>query len=364
MAHSLWVCPRELDQLVKLMLDQTELCQVSESGRLVDAMLSLDRSALEIVLVTDSNGRLLGTMTDGDIRRALLKGAALDTSLAPYFQRQCVSVSPGMPRESVLDLMQALSINQIPIVDEDGRVRGLHLLQKLIGSAEVPNWAVIMAGGKGTRLRPLTEHVPKPMLLVAGRPILERLVLHLVGSGIRTVFISINYLGHMIEEYFGNGDKFGCRIEYIRESEPLGTGGSLVLLPETPKHPMLVLNGDLVTQVKLGAMLEFHQSGGYMATLGTREYSHVVPFGCLNVHSGRIVQFEEKPVLARLINTGIYVIDPALLERIPKQEAFPITNLVEDCLCRNEPIGAFRVDDDWIDIGQREQLRLAREGSA
>jgi NDP-sugar pyrophosphorylase family protein len=202
------------------------------------------------------------------------------------------------------------------------------------------------------------------MLLVAGRPILERLVLHLVGSGFRRIFISINYLGHVIEEYFGNGDKFGCRIEYLRELEPLGTGGSLALLPETPKDPVLVLNGDLVTQVKFGEMLEFHRGGSYAATLGVREYSHAVPFGCIKTRGERIIQFEEKPLLSRLINAGLYVIEPALLARVRKHENFPITDLFEDCLRRKEQLGAFQVDDEWIDVGQREQLKLAREGKA
>ena len=345
------------------MLDQLELCQVLQDGRLLDAMLSLERSAAEIVLIVDRNGRLLGTLTDGDIRRALLKGAKLETPLAPYIRRECISAPPEMPREAVIDLMQALHISQIPVVDEDGQVKGLHLLQSLIGSTELPNWAVIMAGGQGTRLRPLTEHVPKPMLKVAGRPILERLVLHLVGSGIRRVFISINYLGHMIEEHFGNGERFGCRIEYLRESQLLGTGGSLALLPEIPKNPLLVLNGDLVTQMSFAAMLEFHKGEGYVATLGTREYSHVVPFGCVKLESGQIVQFEEKPLLRRYINTGLYVIEPTLLERIPKQEAFPITNLFEDCIARQERLGAFEVEDEWIDVGRRDQLKMAREGS-
>jgi dTDP-glucose pyrophosphorylase len=344
------------------MVKKIDQCQVALDARLVDAMRSLEGSGLEIALVMGDKGRLIGTMTDGDIRRALLKGATLESPLAPYCQRQFKSVRPGAARAEVLELMQALTLSEIPIVDQDGKLGGLHLLREMIGSVELPHWAVIMAGGKGTRLLPVTDDLPKPMIPVAGRPILERLVLHLVGHGIRRIFLSINYLGHIIENHFGDGQKFGCKIEYLRESQPLGTGGALALLPETPSNPLIVLNGDLVTMVNFGAMIEFHERGGHAATLGVREYSHVVPFGCVGINAGRIVQFEEKPILTRFINTGLYILEPKLLARVPRQQDFPITNLFEDCLRRGEALGAYEIEDDWIDIGQREQLKLAREG--
>jgi len=341
---------------------QIEQGQVSLNDRLIDAMRSLERSSLEIALIMDDSGRLIGTMTDGDIRRALLKGATIEAPLAPYIQRHFVSVRPETARADVLELMQARSLNQIPILEQDGKLGGLHLLREMIGSIEQPNWAVIMAGGKGTRLRPFTDDLPKPMLPVAGRPILERLVLHLVGHGIRRIFLSINYLGHVIENHFGDGQKFGCQIEYLRESHPLGTGGPLSLLPGMPSHPLIVLNGDLVTMVNFGAMIEFHDRGRHAATLGVREYSHVVPFGCLELKDARIVRFEEKPILTRLINTGLYVLDPVLITRVPREQEFPITNLFEECILRGDSLGAYEIEDDWIDVGQREQLQLAREG--
>lgn len=339
-----------------------DLAKVPVHGKLVDALWSLERGSLEISLVMEKGDRLAGVLTDGDIRRALLRGASVDSPLAPFVQRNFVAVHPGAGRTEVIELMQARSINQIPVVDDEGKLVGLHLLHEMIGRAERTNWAVIMAGGRGTRLRPITDHLPKPMIPVAGRPILERLVLHLVGFGIRRIFLAINYLGHVVEEHFRTGERFGCRIEYLRETTPLGTGGALAMLPSQPSTPLVVLNGDLVTQADVGAMLEFHEQQGCEATVAVRQYSHTVPFGCVDVEHDRVEYFEEKPELQRLVNAGIYVFNPSLIGRLPLGQACPITFLLEDCLNRGEHVGAFRVVDDWVDVGQRDQLQAAREG--
>ena len=345
------------------MFKRLEHTCVPVTARLVDAMRSLELSGVEISLLTDAEGRLAGIVTDGDIRRALLKGATLESPVEPHMVREFTRVGPGAGRAEVLDLMQARTLEQIPVVDAEGKLAGLHLLHELVGATERPNWAVIMAGGKGVRLRPITEHLPKPMIPVAGRPILERLVLHLVGCGIRRVFLSINYLGHIVERHFGDGSRFGCRIEYLREEQPLGTGGALALLPEPPTEPLLVMNGDVVTQVDLGAMLDFHERGGHKATMGVRVYSHTVPFGCVETMDGRVTELVEKPDLTRVINTGIYVLDPMLLGRVPCGRDFPITELFTDCLHRGESVGAFEMADDWIDVGHKDQLHQARNGS-
>jgi NDP-sugar pyrophosphorylase family protein len=236
------------------------------------------------------------------------------------------------------------------------------LLTELVGAMERSTWAVIMAGGKGTRLRPITENLPKPMLRVAGRPILERIVLHLVSYGIRQVYLAINYMGHVIEDHFGHGERFGCRIDYLRETEPLGTGGPLSLLPGPPAEPLLVLNGDLVMQVDVDAMLSFHTTGQYQATVGVHQYYHEVPFGCLELDGARILRMEEKPVLDKIINAGIYVLEPTLLKYVP-QRFFPITTLLEESLARGERQGAFMIEDEWIDVGHRDELRRAQKGS-
>jgi dTDP-glucose pyrophosphorylase len=344
------------------MRKQLDASRVGVDATLRDAMWSLERGAAEIALVIDDDNRLVGTLTDGDVRRALLAGGSLDAPLLPFVQRTFTAVTPQAGRAEVIDLMRARTIAQIPIVDDDGRLLGLHLLHEIIGAEERPNWAVVMAGGKGKRLRPLTEDIPKPMLRVAGRPILERVVLHLVGFGIRRIFLSVNYLAHVIEQHFGDGRRFGCRIEYLRESQPLGTGGALSLLPEPPKDPLLIMNGDLVTEADVGAMLAFHGQGGQRATVGVRRYSHTVPFGCVELDGERIVQMEEKPNLTRLVNAGIYVLDAELLTRVPRQQEFGLPTLLEQCIERGERVSAFEIEADWIDVGQRDQLKQAQEG--
>jgi dTDP-glucose pyrophosphorylase len=333
-------------------------CCLGPGATIRDALQSLERSGTQIVLVTDSQV-LLGTLTDGDIRRALLAGSTLSEPVDSFAQRRFISVSPQATRAEVIELMQAQLIEQIPIVEADGKLVGLHLLHQILGAIERPNWAVIMAGGKGTRLWPITENVPKPMVKVAGRPILERLVLHLVGFGIRTIYLSINYLGDVVERHFGDGSRFGCRIEYLREERFLGTGGSLRLLPKRPSHPLLVMNGDLVTQADIGSMLSFHQLGGQVATVAMRPYFHVVPFGCLELEGTRVLRMDEKPRLMRVVNAGIYVLNADLIERIPDGE-FALPALLEMCLARDEAVHAFEIQDEWIDVGQREQLSQAR----
>ena len=324
-----------------------------------DAMLCINRNVKGIALLLDRRRRMLGTVTDGDIRRALLKGASLESPVAPFAHRSFTSVGVGTGRAAVLDLMRARSVEQVPILDGSGRLVGLHTLRDIIGGVERPNWAVIMAGGQGVRLRPVTEHIPKPMIAVAGRPILERLVLHLVGFGIRRIYLSINYLGHVITGHFGDGSKFGCEIRYLREKRPMGTGGSLSLLKPKPSNPLLVMNGDLVTQVDIAALLGFHAAGGYSATMAVRRYGHQVPFGCVETRRGRVVGLEEKPVLERLVNAGIYVLEPALLRQIPRGP-FPITDLFSSCLARRKAVGAYEIEEEWLDVGQRDQLKQGR----
>lgn len=333
---------------------------VSPQGTILDAMACLDRNAHGIALVTDEEMRLIGTITDGDIRRALLKGSSLDSSIDCCLMQKFTTVSSKLGRAEVLDLMCARSIEQVPIVDQEGRLIGLHVMREIIGAATRPNCAVIMAGGRGERLRPLTDTIPKPMICVAGRPILERIILHLVGYGIREIYISTNYLSGIIREYFGDGSLFGCVIRYLEEDKPLHTGGALSLLPHKPQHPLLVLNGDLITQVDVAAMLEFHKQGSYKITVGTDLYSHTVPFGCLEVEDCQVRTIEEKPVICRYINAGIYVVSPDILDRVPKNQSFPITKLIEHSLDLSEPVGAFEIKGDWIDVGRYDQLRQAQ----
>jgi dTDP-glucose pyrophosphorylase len=342
------------------MTDRFNACRLQLGAPLRKALQSLDESALGIVLVEDQNRRVVGTLTDGDLRRALLRGATLEALVDDFLKRQFAAVGPNASRAEVLDVMQSRWLNQIPILDDDGRLIGLHLVHEILGGALRPNWAVVMAGGRGERLKPLTDTTPKPMLRIAGRPILERIILHLVGSGLRRIFLAVNYKADVIEEHFGDGSRFGCVIEYLRENKPLGTGGALSLLPMAPADPILVLNGDLLTQFDVGSLLNFHARGHHRATVGVHEYSHTVPFGVVEVDHDRIVQLREKPAHVWLTNAGIYVLDPDVVGRVPPDCDFPLPSLIEDCVDRNEGVGAFRIETDWIDVGRQAELAKAR----
>ena len=334
-------------------------CKILSDATFRDALGVIDAFAIGAVLVLDTDRKLLGLLTDGDIRRALLGGASLNDVVTPWISKNCVSVGRDVGRAEVLDLMQARLIDQVPVVDDAGKVVGVHLIHDIIGGRKLDNTAVIMAGGKGRRLRPITENLPKPMIKVAGRPILERLVLHLVSCGITRIYLAVNYMSHVIEDYFGDGSRFGCSIEYLREEEPLGTGGSLSLLPEISDKPVLVMNGDLVMQANIEGLLRFLQEGEFYATMGVKPYWHEVPFGCVETESGRILKVQEKPSIDKLINAGVYVLSPKAMASIP-EKFFPITELFESALLDEQPCGSFLIEDEWADVGRMGDLKQAQ----
>lgn len=319
----------------------------------------IDANAQEIALVVDEAFHLLGVITDGDIRRGLLKGLTVQTRAEEVMTNTFLAVSQDIDRATVLDMMKAHVIRQIPIIDPENRLVGVHFLEKLIGASIKPNIAVIMAGGKGTRLHPFTQHCPKPMIPVAGRPILERIVLHLVGFGIRTIYIAVKYLAEMIEEYFGDGTQYGCAIKYLREEKSLGTAGALSLLPEMPEAPLIVMNGDLVTQVNLQEMLEFHATHAFRATIAVKPYNIEVPYGVIIRANNSLQAIEEKPLLDYLINAGIYVINPEILSLIPAHSEFLMTSLLQRLLDEKQPVGVYLIEDDWADVGKPEELKKA-----
>jgi len=334
------------------------LLMVKPSASLLEALRVIDAGAVKIALVSEDGRRLLGVATDGDVRRGLIRETDPHASLEPYYTRNFRSVEPEAGRAEVLELMTALHIEHLPIVDAAGELKGMHLLSDLTGAEVKNNWALIMAGGRGTRLGAITAQTPKPMVKVAGRPILERIILHLIGSGIRRIYISVNYLGHLIEEHFGDGGSLGCEISYLREREPLGTGGALSLLPEIPDDPVLVMNGDLVTEFSVDGLLETHRSRRAAATVGVRKYTHTVPYGCIDLRDGLVTGLREKPEISETINAGIYAIGPELIRKVPA-EYFPITDLIEQAIKDSRHVAAYHIDE-WIDVGEPRQLAMAR----
>ncbi len=330
-----------------------------------DCLTIIDTHDVGTVFVVDGAGRLSGVVGEREIRRALIGGAQPADPVAGLVGSPSATARPEEGRAEVLDVMRALGVGEVPIVDGDGRVVGVHVDTDVVGAEPLPNWAVVMAGGRGTRLAPLTDAVPKPMLPVAGRPILERIVLHLVGSGIRRIFLSVNYLGDIVEQYFGDGTAYGCTIDYLREEpdRPLGTGGALGLLDavgERPGSPVLLMNGDLVTGFSVADLLAAHERLGGVATIAATEYEHQIPFGVLESDTGRLRRIVEKPRHSWAVNAGIYVLSPPLLARVPQGELFPITRLFDDCLARGERIGLWTLRDSWQDIGRPDELAHAR----
>ena len=336
-----------------------DLPLVSPQDALIKGLAVIDAKGFEIALVVEG-GRLVGIITDGDCRRAILRGYGLDAPVGGMMQTSYTAVDRHRRRPEVLDLMRTGSFEQIPVVGEHGELVGLHILDDLLGASPVPNEAVILCGGQGTRLRPITEKVPKPLIKVAGRPILERIILHLTGYGIRKVHLAIHYLGEQIEAHFGDGRAFGCEIDYLREEAPLGTGGCLGLLDAPPTCPLLVMNGDLITQFDVAAMLERHEKQANRATLGVFTYVHEVPFGVVHVEDDRVQTIKEKPAVHMLVNAGIYVLDPEVVALVPKGVPSTLPGIVETCLAKAMRVGVHFVDEEWMDIGRFDELQRAR----
>jgi dTDP-glucose pyrophosphorylase len=324
------------------------------SATLADVLTRIDASGYQIALVVDRDDRLLGVVTDGDVRRAILRGAPLGSPVTAVMNSSPVSALHGTSRRQQLAAMRRQVVHQLPIVNGAKAVVGLVLIDDLIGATEKPNWAVLMAGGLGSRLRPLTESVPKPMLVVRGKPILETILENLVNEGFRKFFVSVNYRADMITRHFGDGSSWGIEISYLREEERLGTAGALALLPRQPQHPIVVMNGDLLTRASVSSLLEFHEANKSAATMAVREYELQVPYGVVHTAGERITALEEKPVHKFCINAGIYALSPEALAHVPRDAAFDMPALFERLNALGAPTLAFPLREFWLDIGRVE----------
>ena len=338
----------------------------ANSASVRDAMAAIAGGTASAAFAVTTDGLLVGVVTDGDIRRALLDGAALSDPVKPFIRSNPIIAKSQDSRSSVLDMMQARAISQVPIVNDAGQLVAVHLLRELLGRIDRPNLALILAGGRGTRLGTISNSLPKPMVSVAGRPILERIINHLLGYGISHIVISVGHLGDVIEGYCGNGSQFGCEITYLREDpvNPLGTGGPLGslsrLFPEI-SEPVLVMNGDLVTQFDVAAMLAHHEQAGAVATVGAFPYTHEVPYGVLQVdEAGHINSIVEKPLRQELVNGGIYVFNPSVLRKVPTDTFFPMTQVLTDCIDGGDTVSVWSLNEDWIDVGRPQDLAKAR----
>jgi dTDP-glucose pyrophosphorylase len=332
-----------------------------EGSTLIDAISCLDRSAMQVAIVVNQDGRLLGTLTDGDIRRGLLRGLELSSPVAGIIHREPIVVPPQWGREFVLQLMQANKIHQLPVVDENRLVVGLHLWDELLAPSKLASTMVIMAGGRGQRLMPHTENCPKPMLLVGGKPMLEHIIERAAAEGFHRFVLSVLYLGHMIEDYFGNGRAWNVEIEYLREERPLGTAGALSLLTQWPEEPFLVTNGDVLTDVRYSELLDFHRHHRAAATMAVRQHEWQHPFGVVKTQGVEIVGFEEKPVLRSHINAGVYVLEPSVLGQLEAGKACDMPTLFERLQQAGQRVIAYPMHEPWLDVGRPDDLKRARE---
>ena len=333
------------------------------NATLQEAIRNLDDSAMQIALVVSETDVLLGTITDGDIRRGLLRGLSLTSSIDSVVHADPMVVPPEFSRDMVLQLMRSNKVLQLPVVNEDRQVVGLHVLDRLMEPKKRTNLMVIMAGGKGTRLRPHTEECPKPLLPVAGKPMLEHIIERAKSEGFEHFVLSVNYLGHMIEDYFGDGSRWQVQISYLREDRPLGTAGALSLLGKRPEWPFLVSNGDVLSDIHYGDLLDFHGRQGATATMAVRLHEWQHPFGVVNTDGIEIAGFEEKPITLSHVNAGIYVLEPSALDCLTPGEHCDMPMLFARLQGEGGRTIVYPMHEPWLDVGRPEDLLRAQKES-
>ena len=319
-----------------------------------DVLKNLNKSSLRISLIVNDKEEFQGTVSDGDIRRALINGIEQKTSIQKIINRNAFVVSSEIKPEIVLQLMIKNKVQQIPIVNEKQKITGLYLWDELVSQKKILNTMVIMAGGKGTRLGKYTKNCPKPLLPVNGKPMLEQIIESAKLQGFERFVISINYLGQMIEDYFNDGEKWNVKIDYIKEDKPLGTAGALRLLSPKPQLPIVVSNCDIMTDIHYGELLNFHNNHNADATMAVRIHEWENPYGVVQTKGIDILNFEEKPVVRSTINAGVYVLEPSVIDDITKDKIFDMPNLFEKLKKKNLRTIVYPVHELWLDVGRPE----------
>jgi dTDP-glucose pyrophosphorylase len=329
---------------------------IKPTDSILIALAAIQRGSLQIALVLDGDDRLLGVVTDGDIRKHILKGVNLETPISGLMNANPVTASLSETRAELLAHMRARRVHQLPLIDPDGRVAGVAVLGDLVTVDVQPNLVVLMAGGLGSRLSPLTADTPKPMLKIGERPILETILLQFKEYGFRRFIITMHYLGDRIVEHFGDGSRLDAEITYLREPQPLGTAGALALLPERPAEPFFVMNGDLLTKLNFASLLSFHQASAAPMTVCVREHATTIPFGVAEVSGDRLDRLVEKPTYRRLVNAGIYACNPEIVDIVPRGKPSTMVDVVQILLDHGRKPAAFPIHEYWVDIGQHGDL--------
>ncbi len=326
-----------------------------------NAIEQLNKVGIKIALVLDENRTLLGTVSDGDFRRGMLRGLTLADPVENIMNRNPRTVREMANRLEILDLMHKTKISQIPVVNEQNQVVGIHLWDEISAQAKHSNVMVIMAGGKGSRLQPQTEKTPKPMLLVSGKPILEHIIKRAIGQGFNHFVIAINYLGEVIENYFKDGQGIGATIQYLHEDSPLGTAGALSLLTDKPENAFIVTNGDVITDINYSDFLEFHKIQNAAATVAVHTHEFQIPYGVVQINGLEIESYEEKPIISNLINAGVYALEPDVLDFIKEPKFRNMPEILEISKKLNKKVIVYPLHESWIDIGRPIDLELANK---
>ncbi|MFY4764499.1 nucleotidyltransferase family protein [Aliarcobacter butzleri] len=334
---------------------------VKETTSIKEVLQIIDKSSKQLAIVVDKNKKLLGTISDGDIRRALLKNMSLSESVKDIYFKNPTVANINNSKEEIINICRVKKIHQIPVVDDNGNLIGIEILDELISKEEKTNKVILMVGGLGTRLRPLTENTPKPMLKVGNKPILQTIVEKFAEYGYTNIIMCVNYKSHMIQDYFGDGKEFGVNIEYVFEEQRMGTAGALSLLKEKPIEPFFVMNGDLLTNVNFEHLHNYHISTNSIGTMCVREYDFQVPYGVVNIKDSKIISIEEKPTHKFFVSAGIYMLSPEVIEYIPKNEFYDMPTLFEKIIGENKNAISFPLREYWLDIGRIEEYKKANE---
>lgn len=329
---------------------QWEKALIGPEATFRDALISIDSTGAGIALVVDADRRLLGALSDGDIRRALIKGAGMEDGAAGAANKKPVCADDHQDPATMLATLRAHSLRQLPILDAGRRVVGMVTVEDFLNIPVRTNPVVIMAGGKGERLAELTRDTPKPMLTVGSRPILDTIVGNLAGQGFRNFWLAVNYKAEQIEGHFGDGSAMGLDIRYLREDKPLGTCGALSLMPR-PDEPFVVTNGDVLAKADYSHLLDSHLQSDALATVVVRDYQMQVPFGVVNANGAQVTRIDEKPTQSYTISAGVYVLSPAVLDLIPKDAFYDMPALIADMIARELPVRLQRAEGYWMDIG-------------
>lgn len=327
-----------------------------------DAMRTLDETALRIAIVCDENNKLLGTVTDGDIRRGLLKNSDMQDSVSAVMNQSPRTVTPSHTRQQRIEIMDQYDLLALPIVDDKNHLVGLETLHQVLKPKKRDNPIFIMAGGFGTRLRPLTDNCPKPMLRVGDKPMLEHLINQFRVLGFHDFYISTHYMPEVIQEHFGDGNQWDISITYIHEDTPLGTGGALGLLPKNlPQLPLIMMNGDVLTKIDFTELLEHHKSLNLDATMCVRELEYKISYGVVESEGGLITNMVEKPTYRYHINTGIYVLSPECVASVQHNTKIDLPTLLKQRMDKSKKVGIYTTHEYWLDIGQMADYQKAQQ---